>query len=685
MTNRVSQRKPPKRRPMPKKRTLPKRKPQPKTRTPPKRKPQRASQKRIPIKQSIRPKPIYKEPMRPNKINPFSHRGFLDDKKELLKNQFNLNERDLSYKVDEIMPISINDSEDVPSMYLFARLISYVKKLSKLTGMPMDGDNILEMYYNMSKNKPISEEAKKHLTIITEHISCENKKQQVYHFYLTRHNERVPEEHQPILENNNPDITYNVVFIKETENNGYEPIDNIICSHDKDTVFVVSSIGYTQDEFELLTKVLKDIDKSITKKESTILLHDTEYYLLKGHDFPHMRKVVNCYNKDFIHRLESTKNIPELEKEEKKLMSEYTRKKENNEDAEESSLTWYDFHLKLKKIKSDLGDTNPLYKLTLSSSYNYDKRDTIDDVSIYKYTYFQKQRAESHLVTDTWWYHYFNRTLPCARGRVIQFGGTCWFNTVLNTMLLSTPVKNYLKETLVYSDSFKPYLKENFNSYNELDGYTFTYTTPETISLLSKDKTTIDTETHYHELRKTVSSNIFSDPFNAFFYGRLHSTLHLDDKVLLSLSKLLNPNKMDGGLSSFIHNLFDIMSLPYEYHVISFFKRIDFVPSVLDYLNKSTKKFVLIGNYMYCGKDSLPLKVGSYHLEAAGINSNGHAIIGLHCNGIPYMYDSNNIIAQSNWPEIDFSGYFEKVMELDDKPFEGMNYMNYFSFLLYCK
>lgn len=88
---------------------------------------------------------------------------------------------------------------------------------------------------------------------------------------------------------------------------------------------------------------------------------------------------------------------------------------------------------------------------------------------------------------------------------------------------------------------------------------------------------------------------------------------------------------------------------------------------------------------MLCGKDSLPLKVGSYHLEAAGINSIRHAIIGLHCNGIPYMYDSNNIIAQPNWPEIDFSGYFEKVMELSDKPLEPFNYMTNFSFLLYCK
>ena len=49
------------------------------------------------------------------------------------------------------------------------------------------------------------------------------------------------------------------------------------------------------------------------------------------------------------------------------------------------------------------------------------------------------------------------------------------------------------------------------------------------------------------------------------------------------------------------------------------------------------------------------------------------------------MYDSNNIIAQSNWPEIDFSGYFEKAIELGDKPLPTFNYMNNFSFLLYCK
>jgi hypothetical protein len=228
-------------------------------------------------------------------------------------------------------------------------------------------------------------------------------------------------------------------------------------------------------------------------------------------------------------------------------------------------------------------------------------------------------------------------------------------------------------------------LTKYFNSYNEADGYTFTYTTPETINLLEKEKDIVDTQTHYHELRKTVNSNVFSDPFKAFFYGRLHSTLHLNDKVLLSLSKLLNPSIKDGGKSYYILNLFDILSMPYEYHKISDEKEKDFVPSIRDFLNTSIKQFVLIGDYMECGKDSLPLQVGSYHLEAAGINSKGHAIIGLHCNGIPYMYDSNNIIAQSNWPDIDFSGYFEKVMEIDNKPIQPFNYMVNFSFVLYCK
>jgi hypothetical protein len=460
----------------------------------------------------------------------------------------------------------------------------------------------------------------------------------------------------------------------------------------------MSSVGYTYEEFILLEKVMKNIDRQIKKQESTILLHDTDEWVLTDSDFSHMRKVVNCYNEEFVKKLEATHFITKYEQEKTELYNTLERKKANNEDYKEADAAWWKSIQKVNDARNYLKNENNLYELILKNKYNIDARTTIDGSSIYKYSYFPKQRSESHFVTDTWWYHYFNRTLPCARGRVLQHAGTCWFNSILNTMLLSTPVKKYLEQTLKFSESIRPYTTNHQNDKHQDDGWTFTYTTPATITLIDGANKS-DVENHYLELRKKVNANVFSDPFKAFFYNRLGkgynlhgNTLFLDDKVLLSLSKLINPVKDDGGHSDLIYRLFDILSLPYEYHKMSLEKLggtlyAEYAPSIKEYLNKSTKQFVLIcsNDTMYCGKDSLPLQVGSYHLEAAGINSMGHAIIGLHCNGIPYMYDSNNIIAPSNWPESDFSGYFEKVMEVMNNPIQYYNYMINFSFFLYCK
>ncbi len=646
---------------------------------------------------------------------------FRDQDKVDIMNRFHLNKAELSYTQKDIMPTSINESDYTYKKFLFARLISYVKTLSELTGIPMNGD-ILEVYFDLYKNKPISDTSREKLSKIVEHITCEQKTQQIYHFYMSRDGHLSLDEHQPILRNNNPTINYNVVFIKQTAS-GYEPI-HINCQYDKDIVFVVSSRGYSTEEFDVLTQVMKDLDK--TTPSETILLHDTDYYVLNAHDFPHIRKVVNCYNTDVVSGITSEyrkckdehdkawqeyqdKKEPFIEQERRlrqefqdknghdpedqfiksmtvenyKLMSQYNEQlKQLQEGYNNEHALWRIAYDKFKQAEKML-DNHPLYRLIKTDHLlkdRYDVRIIIDGVSIYPYHYVQKQREESHLVTDTWWYRYFNRTMSCARGRVLQFRGTCWFNTILNTMLLTPPLKSYLKAKLsTYSESYAPYIKDGI----------FSYTVPESIVLLGMEASYDDVEPHYLHLRRTLAPNLFSEPFKAFFYARLNSSLYLDDKCLLHLSKLLNPTTIDAGKSRFIRYLFDILSIEYDYFEIEN-KSLhdfdeDFVPSIIEFLNNSTKQFALISRLIYCGKYSIPLHTNNYHLESAGLASINHSIIGLHCNSIPYIYDSNNIIAPSNWPEMDFSGYFEKVMDVKNSPIRETNYINKCQFLLYCK
>lgn len=45
---------------------------------------------------------------------------------------------------------------------------------------------------------------------------------------------------------------------------------------------------------------------------------------------------------------------------------------------------------------------------------------------------------------QTWWYKYYFSIPPCAHGRLSQSSGTCWLNTVLNTLFLTQPIAEML-------------------------------------------------------------------------------------------------------------------------------------------------------------------------------------------------------------------------------------------------
>ena len=64
--------------------------------------------------------------------------------------------------------------------------------------------------------------------------------------------------------------------------------------------------------------------------------------------------------------------------------------------------------------------------------------------------YYQLRRniagfKTSDELTDQWWYKIFFTIPPCASGRLTQTTGTCWFNSVFNTLLLVPEIAEILK------------------------------------------------------------------------------------------------------------------------------------------------------------------------------------------------------------------------------------------------
>ena len=411
-----------------------------------------------------------------------------------------------------------------------------------------------------------------------------------------------------------------------------------------------------------------------------VLINDTLKYVLDSKDYPNFRKVVNCYNR-------------------KRLFDLYENHLENKVGANSFDLTNDLFKIRKRAIKESL------------KAHTIDSRDIIDTTSIYAYSYFYLKKMNSTNIADKWWYDYFMRSLPCARGRIIQFTGTCWFNVILNTILLTPKLKEYVTRGIKDDTHFEDYYRVSD------DKLLFNYMLPDNmIEIINRDSVCNKcrniaeykfsdimlchscSKSYYEDGKKLEKiedikrKEIFEEPnidipFKALFYGRLNKNLDFDDKGLLELSKILNPISLDGGTSNNIIKLFDIMKCKYTHIIIDMKLNTKMFPVYFN--NISEPIFIMTGmnnTPIVFGKDmSLPLKINGYKLCAAGVASNVHVVCGLLCNDIPYIYDSNNIIAYSEWPSGNMFGYYDKVMELKDTPLEPPDFVYHYTFILYMK
>jgi len=69
-----------------------------------------------------------------------------------------------------------------------------------------------------------------------------------------------------------------------------------------------------------------------------------------------------------------------------------------------------------------------------------DKKSEFEQIFIFRV-------METNDATDleqTWWFKYYFSIPPCAYGRLSQSSGTCWFNTVLNIIFLTEPIRQML-------------------------------------------------------------------------------------------------------------------------------------------------------------------------------------------------------------------------------------------------
>ncbi len=54
-------------------------------------------------------------------------------------------------------------------------------------------------------------------------------------------------------------------------------------------------------------------------------------------------------------------------------------------------------------------------------------------------------KSDSKKLIDQWWYKWYFSIPPCATGRLTQLSGTCWFNSTLNSLILTPKIAAIMK------------------------------------------------------------------------------------------------------------------------------------------------------------------------------------------------------------------------------------------------
>lgn len=283
---------------------------------------------------------------------------------------------------------------------------------------------------------------------------------------------------------------------------------------------------------------------------------------------------------------------------------------------------------------------------------------------LFMYSIPDVEAEKSDQVEDKWWYKIITNSPSCSKGKILQLQNTCWFNSILNGILLGRGLKNLLFTKL--HDKYKTDQLEGLDKLldTHLQGDSCPINVNELLYAVIKrafernDHIVID-ELQYTKLN-AKQQNIIRNMSNAVKYS----------KQKQPENKLGKPEfNIYDGLERILKSLFE----KGQYFMYTFTSM--YIDSLKDELTKQKEKpEVLVLCWLSKGYERFKIhqKIEDYELDFAILHGVGvsdsesnHSICGFICNGEPYVYDSNNVFAKSDWINHDLTEYYEKCIELD--------------------
>lgn len=425
-------------------------------------------------------------------------------------------------------------------------------------------------------------------------------------------------------------FNYHIVFSDGNGSDAYRIIFNFLTKHlmTKPTYpFLVytSSLSYGLHQY-IFGQVITAITNSVagTKyakiKNEIVFINDTDTYVVKRS--PTFRKVVNSQ---------------QYQRYERPVLSEKVGMSFTNKDLRGKVLT-----------------TNRQVEL-------YDRLGNLYNVYIYSIPPLSSEL--SRYVDDKWWCKYFMKSPKCSRSRLYQMSGTCWFNTNLNEMILG----NLLKEFLI-------------------GRYRILYSTPESKQELYELYLSLfNTASCPMKSNATLMRNYLFSIIQQLAIGS--ETIHSDINIVGNLmSRTFSDLNHDDGYdaSKGITEILGMMLQAKDYDICRC-NDLNEVLNIEDDLQSTSSVVAVIARRVYFGdydKHAIPsnfvTKTGrKFVLDSVGISNGMHSIVGFLCGTTPYVYDSNNIIAKSDWLHHDFAGYYDAHWDYFHQPILNMCFVRF--------
>ena len=260
-------------------------------------------------------------------------------------------------------------------------------------------------------------------------------------------------------------------------------------------------------------------------------------------------------------------------------------------------------------------------------------------------------------IQESWWWKMHFRVPPCANGRTMQHRGTCWFNTALNVVLLSPALSRMAKA------AYRRWRDKRTTSTGSR-------------SLRLRGNTSYEDMCPDFRNPPPVEDMFFAVVHNLFYEGRRLSQSHGDPLMAMAGRVKLGkggtlPHLFHGEGGNALVGLQALVMAMSERSLVYKLGGGDDDDTLADFISNMTPSqppIMLIE--LPANKRNQRASAGAaYVLDAALIkledpnDRNGvhHVVSGLTCNGVPYVYDSNNYVAQTDWPNGVLTGYADEL------------------------